>query len=84
MADYTVTIGAAKAKILKYYYHTVDDAIDDIINKQIRRMARSVIEKETEYRGNLSEARKAEIIAAIQDLPTYQDRLDARDADPDL
>ena len=84
MADFTVTLGVNKIKVLEYFYPTVADALDAIITRQLKRMAKTVIEKETEYRGDLSELRKQQIIDAIADLPTYAERMAARAAEDEI
>jgi hypothetical protein len=74
MADYTVSIGPNKLKLLRYFYPDVDTALASILNRQFRRYMSTVLRRETEYRGDLSEVRKAELIAAIQNLPTVEER----------
>jgi len=79
MADYTITLGPNKEQILNYFFPDVDAALDAIITRQLKRMAKSIIEKETEYRGDLDDLRKQQIIDAIVDLPTYAERMAAMD-----
>lgn len=77
MADYTVTLGPAKEAVVRYFYLTVDDFLDYVVTKALKRMVSTIIENETEYNPRLDETRKEEILALLETIPTLEDRLAA-------
>jgi hypothetical protein len=73
MADYTITLGPNKEKLLLYAYPDIATALDAIVTQELETILDNVINNETEYRTELDKTRKEEIVALIQDLPTYNE-----------